>query len=308
MSLAEDVRAYKYENGRSYHSYQEGKYVLPNDEQEKERLDFMHHLYLIWLDGELLLAPVRGEELHRVLDVGTGTGIWAMEFSHRFPNAKVIGNDLSPIQPIYVYPNVRFEVDDVELEWPHPPNYFDLIHIRCMSGFIRDWDFLLKQAFLCVKPGGYIEFQDGSNDLHIEGTSVPDHETPLQQWVRLLHEASEIAGTPMKVGYVMKELLERAGFVDIVETLQDWPYGTWKEDNKLKYIGKLTIAAVLDSLSSYAMGFLTRHLGWKRSEVDILCAKASAQLKQGGFGPNSPVRFYSRSYFVYARKPQVLQE
>jgi hypothetical protein len=81
MSLAEDVRAYKYENGRSYHSYQEGKYVLPNDEQEKERLDFMHHLYLIWLDGELLLAPVRGEELHRVLDVGTGTGIWAMEFS-----------------------------------------------------------------------------------------------------------------------------------------------------------------------------------------------------------------------------------
>jgi hypothetical protein len=66
----------------------------------------------------------------------------------RFPNAKVIGNDLSPIQPIYVYPNVRFEVDDVELEWPHPPNYFDLIHIRCMSGFIRDWDFLLKQAFL----------------------------------------------------------------------------------------------------------------------------------------------------------------
>lgn len=36
-SLASSVLAYKYENGRRYHSYREGKYVLPNDEQEQER-------------------------------------------------------------------------------------------------------------------------------------------------------------------------------------------------------------------------------------------------------------------------------
>ena len=34
-----------------------------------------------------------------------------------FPSAEVIGVDLSPIQPNWVVPNVRFEVDDLELDW-----------------------------------------------------------------------------------------------------------------------------------------------------------------------------------------------
>ena len=34
-SLASSVRNYKYENGRTYHSYREGQYVMPNDEKEQ---------------------------------------------------------------------------------------------------------------------------------------------------------------------------------------------------------------------------------------------------------------------------------
>jgi hypothetical protein len=32
---------YTYENGRRYHSFHEGEYVLPNDEQEQDRLDLV---------------------------------------------------------------------------------------------------------------------------------------------------------------------------------------------------------------------------------------------------------------------------
>lgn len=60
-----------------------------------------HHLFLLTLDGELFNAPIKDLEggLHNVLDIATGTGIWAIEFASQFPSAHVIGTDLSPIQP-----------------------------------------------------------------------------------------------------------------------------------------------------------------------------------------------------------------
>lgn len=69
------------------------------------------------------------------------------------PNAAVIGNDLSPIQPVYVPPNLHFEIDDCEQEWPFPHNHFDLVHIRNMSSAVRDWKKLYAQAFRCVCVG-----------------------------------------------------------------------------------------------------------------------------------------------------------
>jgi SAM-dependent methyltransferase len=61
------------------------------------------------LDGELFRAPISNAP-GRVLDVGTGTGIWAMDFADEYPNAEVIGIDLSPIQPSWVPTNCKFLV------------------------------------------------------------------------------------------------------------------------------------------------------------------------------------------------------
>jgi hypothetical protein len=77
----------------------------------------------------------------------------------------VTATDLSPIQPTWyathhpllttstttntprVPPNVRFEIDDAESPWTWSPNFFDLIHMRTMTGCIRDFDKLFEQAF-----------------------------------------------------------------------------------------------------------------------------------------------------------------
>ena len=58
-----------------------------------------HHVYSLALDGELHLAPI--ESPKRILDLGTGTGLWVMEMAEKFPKATVTGNDLSPIQPTW---------------------------------------------------------------------------------------------------------------------------------------------------------------------------------------------------------------
>lgn len=109
------------------------------------------------LFGGLHLAPV--ERPNRVLDVGTGTGIWAIEFATAHPESDVLGTDLSPIQPEYVPPNCRFEVDDAEDEWVFGDK-FDFIHSRYMSGSISDFPRIFATCYENLNPGGYIEFQD----------------------------------------------------------------------------------------------------------------------------------------------------
>ena len=74
-------------------------YNFPNDEKEQDRLDMSHHLILLLLDDKLHLTELPKDRAIRILDIGTGTGIWAMDVGDRFPNATVIGNELSPIQP-----------------------------------------------------------------------------------------------------------------------------------------------------------------------------------------------------------------
>lgn len=50
--------------------------MLPNDEPEQDRLDLHHHVFRLILRGALHRAPIKPEDVHRVLDFGTGTGIW----------------------------------------------------------------------------------------------------------------------------------------------------------------------------------------------------------------------------------------
>ena len=74
-------------------------YNFPNDEKEQDRLDMSHHMCLLLLDDKLHLAELPEDRAIRILDIGTGTGIWAMDMGDKYPNAQVIGNELSAIQP-----------------------------------------------------------------------------------------------------------------------------------------------------------------------------------------------------------------
>jgi hypothetical protein len=98
MSLRPSITDYEYENGRRYHAYRAGSYPMPNDEVdlylspvlildsdnvvllqlESDRLDMFHHAMTLSLNGRLHLAPL-DKGMKRVLDIGTGTGIWAIE-------------------------------------------------------------------------------------------------------------------------------------------------------------------------------------------------------------------------------------
>lgn len=70
-------------------------------------MDLNHHVWKLVLGGGLLSEVVKEGLLtkrggfQRVLDLGTGTGAWAVDFADEWVDdgVVVVGNDLSPIQP-----------------------------------------------------------------------------------------------------------------------------------------------------------------------------------------------------------------
>jgi len=53
-------------------------YNFPNDEQEQDRYDMMHQLLVTAMGDKHFLAPLN-QDISRILDIGTGTGIWAIQ-------------------------------------------------------------------------------------------------------------------------------------------------------------------------------------------------------------------------------------
>lgn len=215
-SLASSILNYEYTNGRRYHGYRQGSYVLPNDEQEQDRLDLLHHIFLLILSGKLYDAPITPPP-RRVLDIGTGTGIWAIDFADENPGCEVIGTDLSPIQPTWIPPNAKFYIDDAESEWVYSPSEaFDLIHGRTLSGGIGDWDKLIRQCYTHLTPGGWLEFQEPLALCESDDGTLA-RAVDMMRWQDLCNDAAQVFKKDIRVGVSLKQRMVDAGFVDVHE-------------------------------------------------------------------------------------------
>ncbi|KAK1596098.1 methyltransferase domain-containing protein [Colletotrichum navitas] len=294
-SLRSSIIDYRRENGRTYHRLKEGKYVMPNDEREQDRLDLAHNLWLATWDNKLCNCPkVNGAK--RVLDVGTGTGIWAMEYADEHPEATVIGVDLSPIQPGFVAPNCSFEIDDLEEDWTWS-RPFDFIFIRSMIASFSSWPDMITKAYEHLEPGGYVELHDNKFPLKCQGGPMPDDYAP-NKWTKLLVEGCSKAGRPSNLADSFKQMLEDAGFVDVEERKAIWPFNPWPKDKKLHHLGLLCQANAFMGIEGASMAIFTRVLGWTPEETTVFCAEVRNEHRKIG------VQAYYDVYSVWGRKPE----
>jgi ubiquinone/menaquinone biosynthesis C-methylase UbiE len=296
-SLASTILHYEYTNGRRYHGYRSGAYILPNDEQEQDRLDLLHHIFLLILGGKLHDAPLPRPP-QRVLDIGTGTGIWAIDFADENHGAEVVGTDLSPIQPTWVPPNVKFYIDDAEAEWVYGADEaFDFIHCRTMSGSISDWDRLVRQAYAHVQPGGWVEFQEPLAQCECDDGTM-DMASDLLQWQVLCHGAAKGFGKDIRAGHTLKQRMLDAGFVDVHEKVVKIPLGPWPKDPRMKEIGRYQREHMAMGIEPYTLGLLGKVLGWSEAECRVLIAKVVSDIR------NKALHLYIRFYFVHGRRPE----
>lgn len=280
MSASSSIFDFVEEHGRTWHRYHEGKYFMPNDITEQERLDLQHSISVRLLDG-LYLAPL--DRPNRVLDLGTGTGIWAIEFANEHPESDVLGTDLSPIQPEYVPPNCRFEVDDAEDEWVFSDR-FDFIHSRYMSGSFSNFPEMFATCYENLNPGGWIEFQDYYVKLQAVDNSLEG--TALERWNDLVIEGVRRMGKNALACAKYKRQMQEAGFVDVEEKKIALPGNPWAKGEDQKMLGTMQMENILDGLHGFSIGLFTKMLGMSAEEVELMLIDVRKDLR------NTKIHFY----------------
>ncbi|KAM0544806.1 hypothetical protein ACHAPJ_011636 [Fusarium lateritium] len=82
------------------------------------------------MGGKLHFAPL-SDKIEKVVDIGTGTGVWAIE------------------------------IDDFARDWTFKNNSLDFVHTRWLIGSVIDWTALFKQAYKALKPGAWLQTSQG---------------------------------------------------------------------------------------------------------------------------------------------------
>ena len=216
------------ENGRIYATYGKNMQGIPIDEQEQYRNDVQHAKFTTLLDDRLHLAPI-AQPPQNILDLGTGTGIWAIEMADRHPSARVIGIDIAPVQPTLVPPNCQFEIEDIENDWLFKKNSFDFIFGRELLLSITDWPQLINQAFDHLKPGGYLELSMTDSRTCCADGSLDLKTSYFAESANILWEIGERMGTPLDAHEKWRDQFMEAGFDKVQDHIFKIPTGPWYE-------------------------------------------------------------------------------
>ncbi|KAK7999289.1 hypothetical protein PG990_011889 [Apiospora arundinis] len=293
-SISSSVYNHTFENGRRYHSYRHGRYPIPNDDREQSREDMKHAMMLEMTDGKLFYAPV-GDYPQKIIDIGTGTGIWAIEVGDQFPSAEVMGIDLSPIQPVWLPPNVKFLIDDCEDEWLNGDGW-DLIHFRTMSAVLKNVPKMCEQAFANLKPGGWVEWQEMHAWMQCDDGTMPPQD-PAFDFYKLFQQAFRRIGCDTALAANLDGTLKDAGFVNVQCVVKKIPVGQWARDKKLRLAGwylRTAIQEVLPALCGKPLSVL----GLNEVERELWRAAATRAIN------DDSVHRYWNMYFWYAQKPE----
>jgi serine/threonine protein kinase len=166
-------------------------YALPKDPQEVQRLDFQHFMIQRELHGNYL-APL--SQPTSILDVGCGTGRWAMEMATEFPSAKVVEIDLVlPDSPASLGhglaqqpENVAFLKGDILTGLPFASASFDFVYIRLLFAAVpeRNWPALLDELIRVTKPEGWIESVESWTTMSEPFSSGYTFTQWVNEWLR----------------------------------------------------------------------------------------------------------------------------
>ncbi|EEP82523.1 predicted protein [Uncinocarpus reesii 1704] len=273
-SVTKSVTNFPEENGRRYHAFCEGRYLIPNDERENNRLDHLHRM--------------------------------------------VLGNDLSPIQPSFVPPNVKFIVDDVEADWVYENSPFDFIHARSVELSIKNMPRLVSQAYRALKPGGWFECHGW--DTRVQSFDGSTNGTSLDQFNQIVLDGFAKGGyytrfEPDK----MEQWYADAGFNKFHIRKYSIPLGTWPKDKGYvrilnfpvkesqkganseyaqKTLGASHLHQAEEGLEGMAMAVLTRLGQWKPEEVRIMVANVRMDFR------NRRIHPVFNFYVCYGQRPE----
>ena len=263
---------------------------MPNDDAEQTRLAIAHQAYLLALDSKLTLGLIP-RPAKRILDIGTGTGDWAIAVAERLPEAEIIATDITnAFLPSSAPPNVFFELDDAQNEWAYNEP-FDFIHMRNLSGAFSNWSAIYATVSKFLKPGGSFEIAD-CDLIHLKET--PSSNTSIFNGA--IRSAADKSGRTLDLDHLTKPIFENAGLSVVKSRVFDIPLGTYDPNPQKKRTGKMAMIAALEGLEAVSLRLLTKYLRWTEEDVRELCGKVQEEILRPDTRALIPV------HFVLARK------
>ncbi len=270
---------------------------MPIDDIEQLRSSLNHQVFLHVLNGDH--SMVKLENPTHILDVGTGTGEWAIKVAETFPNCEVVGTDIAAIAETRSVPmNVFFEIEDAE-EWDKLPNHYDMIHFRSMEGAFKDWRTIYKNVFNSLKPGGWVELQDfDTTDGLTKFMEQFSANSPIHDLFRDFVVASHKSGRSCGSAHMDPRLFMDAGFVDVSEYDHHIPITVAE-----KSVGKIWLISCLDSMEAQCLRLLTEQMGWDPDKCKEACETAAREMAELAKNPQKSKGLNMKMRIVVARKP-----
>ncbi|KAF9181225.1 hypothetical protein BGZ51_005585 [Haplosporangium sp. Z 767] len=210
-------------DGRTRHTVESAPYMLPNDLTESDRLDAQHYLVRFILKGNYNVKLDPEDPNLRILDVATGTGVWALEMAHEFPKAEIHGVDISSIFPADIKPsNCHFQLCNILDGLPFPDNHFDFIYQRLLVYALSPDQRRQVNAELLrvLKPEGHLQLVESDGIVYNAG---PEMEKVNQ----LSLETSLLHGVDPREVQTMKSGLKHAGYTAVNSFNIALPVGDW---------------------------------------------------------------------------------
>ncbi|EWY96740.1 hypothetical protein FOYG_05336 [Fusarium oxysporum NRRL 32931] len=285
--------------GRSYQRYSltNGTYFAPIDEDEISRLEVMHGVLSRLFDGRLIFPPIRSPR--RILDCGCGPGDWAVEVATQYPDAEVLGIDVSPhMIPENPPDNMELQVDDLNGRFTFRSNHFDVVHSQMVAGGIHAnrWRSYIRDIFRVLKPGGWCQMVEiYFNAQSDNGTLSRDH--ALSQWSRQYLESQQPYKDP-RAPLQLASWMRSAGFTEVESRLLTLPMCGWSSVPRDYDIGRSNTDNVNQLLYSLALYPFTQFLGMSFSDFQLLIAQARSEASNPAFKAYFPV------YVCIGRKPR----
>lgn len=171
-----------------------------------------------------------------------------------------------------------------------PP--FDYIHGRCILPSLRDLPTLMRRIYENLQPGGYVEFMEML--MVIEAIDDTLANTVLPRWHWLITEGVRRIGREPMLALHTRQLLQDAGFVNIVEKKFAVPINPWARGDEQKVRGALMLANLLDACESITMTVCRLVWGWSLEQVEALLVDIRASLK------NRNIHAYVPLYVLWA--------
>lgn len=201
------------------------EYIFGDPEIDRQRLETQSRLIARYVRAHA--RDFGGDNVQRILDVGSGDGLLGFALQDVLSDAAVVGIDRNPAAVARANEHAQqegraaeFIVGDIQAGLPAGP--FDLVLMSLVLLHTHDVSALLNRAYAVLRPGGTLWVID-----NIE-TSGPNSYVAQSEIFRLLFTTLERIGGHPNILAELPQLAMNAGFTDYQrrETMSDHPMYT----------------------------------------------------------------------------------